>query len=146
MLYYGTRLSDNLSLREPEGYLLCLNVPVARTGTQDYLPEELGLPPASAPVQLGGGTLPLRAGAPALARLRWISDAAYLRIGHPAPPCLPFLMLRGFAPAGAGALCRDGRGPLRPAALGGSPQPRPSQHIAAGIHPAAIPGAGRLRL
>lgn len=43
-LYYGTRLSSNLSLREPEGYLLCLNVPVARSGTQEYLPEELGLP------------------------------------------------------------------------------------------------------
>ena len=42
-LYYGTRLSENISRREPEGYLLCLNVPVARTGTQDYLPEELGL-------------------------------------------------------------------------------------------------------
>ena len=49
MHYYGTRLSENISRREPEGYLLCLNVPVARTGTQEYLPEELGLP--------GGGTL-----------------------------------------------------------------------------------------
>ncbi len=45
MQYYGTRLSENISRREPEGYLLCLNVPVARTGTQEYLPEELGLPP-----------------------------------------------------------------------------------------------------
>ena len=43
MQYYGTRLSENISRREPEGYLLCLNVPVARTGTQDYLPEELNL-------------------------------------------------------------------------------------------------------
>ena len=43
MQYYGTRLSDNISKREPEGYLLCLNVPVARTGVQEYLPEELGL-------------------------------------------------------------------------------------------------------
>ena len=42
-LYYGTRLSENISVREPEGYLLCLNVPVARTGIQEYLPEELGL-------------------------------------------------------------------------------------------------------
>ena len=49
MHYYGTRLSENISRREPEGYLLCLNVPVARTGTQEYLPVELGLP--------GGGTL-----------------------------------------------------------------------------------------
>lgn len=53
MHYYGTRLSENLSRREPEGYLLCLNVPVARTGTQDYLPEELGLPPAA-------GMIPVR--------------------------------------------------------------------------------------
>ena len=41
MIYYGTRLSENISRREPEGYLFCLNVPVARTGTQEYLPEEL---------------------------------------------------------------------------------------------------------
>jgi len=45
--YYGTRLSENISRREPEGYLLCLNVPVARTGTQEYLPEELSLPHSS---------------------------------------------------------------------------------------------------
>jgi len=43
MQYYGTRLSENISRRDPEGYLLCLNVPVARCGIQDYLPEELGL-------------------------------------------------------------------------------------------------------
>ena len=49
MQYYGTRLSENISRREPEGYLLCLNVPVARTGTQEYLPEELGLPAGSGP-------------------------------------------------------------------------------------------------
>ena len=48
MHYYGTRLSENISRRDPEGYLLCLNVPVARTGTQEYLPEEVGLPPGSA--------------------------------------------------------------------------------------------------
>ena len=47
--YYGTRLSENISKREPEGYLLCLNVPVARTGMQEYLPEELGLPAGSGP-------------------------------------------------------------------------------------------------
>ena len=49
MHYYGTRLSENLSRREPEGYLLCLNVPVARTGIQEYLPAELGIA-GSAPV------------------------------------------------------------------------------------------------
>ena len=53
--YYGTRLSDNLSRREPEGYLLCLNVPVARTGTQEYLPGELGLTNAEPPA--GGNEL-----------------------------------------------------------------------------------------
>lgn len=50
--YYGTRLSENISRREPEGYLLCLNVPVARTGTQDYLPEELGLSPGASLVSV----------------------------------------------------------------------------------------------
>ena len=50
MIYYGTRLSENISRREPEGYLLCLNVPVARTGMQEYMPEELDLPPGSGPV------------------------------------------------------------------------------------------------
>ena len=54
MHYYGTRLSENISRREPEGYLLCLNVPVARTGTQDYLPEELGLSPPYKPGAEGG--------------------------------------------------------------------------------------------
>ena len=43
MQYYGTRLSENISRRDPEGYLLCLNVPVARSGTQEYLAEELGI-------------------------------------------------------------------------------------------------------
>ena len=43
MQYFGNRISENISRREPEGYLLCLNVPVARTGMQEYLPEELGL-------------------------------------------------------------------------------------------------------
>ena len=43
MQFYGTRLSENISRRESTGALLCLNVPVARTGIQEYLPEELGL-------------------------------------------------------------------------------------------------------
>ena len=43
LIYFGTRLSENISRREPEGYLICLNVPVARTGVQEYLPSELGL-------------------------------------------------------------------------------------------------------
>ena len=52
MLYYGTKLSENISRREPEGYLLCLNVPVARTGFQEYLPGELNL--AQAPPEAAG--------------------------------------------------------------------------------------------
>ena len=54
MQYYGNRLSENISRREPEGYLLCLNVPVARSGTQEYLPEELGIPPGSFSLPPGG--------------------------------------------------------------------------------------------
>lgn len=41
MLYYATRISDNIRKREPEGYLICVNVPIARSGTQKYLPEEV---------------------------------------------------------------------------------------------------------
>ena len=57
MQYYGTRLSENISRREPEGYLLCLNVPVARTGTQEYLPEELGITPGSSSFPSGPGLI-----------------------------------------------------------------------------------------
>ena len=42
MLYYASRISDNISKREPEGYLFCVNVPIARSGTQQYLQDELG--------------------------------------------------------------------------------------------------------
>lgn len=40
--FYGDRFSPNMT-RTPEGFLICHNVPIARTGTQDYLPRELGL-------------------------------------------------------------------------------------------------------
>lgn len=39
--YYGSRLSPNQT-ETPEGFLICLNVPIARTGTQTYLRSELG--------------------------------------------------------------------------------------------------------
>ncbi len=39
MIYYGSRISDNLST-SPEGFLICHNVPIARTGYQDYLGSE----------------------------------------------------------------------------------------------------------
>ncbi len=40
--YYGSRLSGNMT-ETPEGYLICMNVPIARTGKQTYLRYELGL-------------------------------------------------------------------------------------------------------
>ena len=42
MLYYADRISDNIRRREPEGYLICVNVPIARSGTQRYLQDEIG--------------------------------------------------------------------------------------------------------
>ncbi len=40
--YYASQISDNIS-ETPEGYLICRNVPIARTGIQEYLGQELGL-------------------------------------------------------------------------------------------------------
>lgn len=42
VLYYADRISDNIRKREPEGYLICVNVPIARSGTQQYLQDEIG--------------------------------------------------------------------------------------------------------
>lgn len=42
MTYYGSNISENMT-DTPEGYLLCRNVPIARTGEQVYLARELGL-------------------------------------------------------------------------------------------------------
>lgn len=41
--YYGARFSANMT-RTPEGFLICHNVPLARTGEQDYLGSEVGEP------------------------------------------------------------------------------------------------------
>ena len=41
-IYYGSKLSENMT-ETPEGFLLCLNVPIGRTGSQEYLGQELGL-------------------------------------------------------------------------------------------------------
>ena len=49
MLYFAERISENRALTA-EGYLICRGVPVARSGTQEYWPEELGLPPGDAPL------------------------------------------------------------------------------------------------
>lgn len=40
--FFGSRFSPNMT-RTPEGYLICHNVPIARTGEQTYLGQELGL-------------------------------------------------------------------------------------------------------
>lgn len=40
--YFGTKISDNMT-DTPEGYLICQNVPIARTGEQVYLARELGI-------------------------------------------------------------------------------------------------------
>lgn len=42
IVYYGSTLSPNID-RTPEGYLICRNVPINRTGTQTYLAHELNL-------------------------------------------------------------------------------------------------------
>lgn len=40
--FIRSRLSDRIA-ETPEGYLLCSGVPIARTGSLDYLPEEVGI-------------------------------------------------------------------------------------------------------
>lgn len=42
LAYYGTKLSPHMD-RTPEGYLICRDVPIARTGQQEYLARELQL-------------------------------------------------------------------------------------------------------
>jgi hypothetical protein len=40
-MYYGSRFSPNMT-RTPEGYLVCHNVPIARTGWYDYRGQDIG--------------------------------------------------------------------------------------------------------
>lgn len=40
--FYGSKISEHMT-ETPEGYLVCLGVPIGRTGEQEYLPRELGL-------------------------------------------------------------------------------------------------------
>ena len=40
--YYGSRISEHMT-ETPEGYLICLSVPIARIGSQKYLKSELGI-------------------------------------------------------------------------------------------------------
>lgn len=45
--YYGSQISEHLK-HTPEGYLICLDVPINRSGTQKYLGRELGMDDADA--------------------------------------------------------------------------------------------------
>lgn len=47
LAYYGYTISPN-QLETGEGFLICRNVPIARTGTQEYLGREIGLTGADA--------------------------------------------------------------------------------------------------
>lgn len=40
--YYGSRIGENTT-KTPEGFRVCHNVPIARTGWQEYLDHEIGL-------------------------------------------------------------------------------------------------------
>lgn len=42
LAYYGSRISDHMT-ETPEGFLICHDVPINRTGTQQYLRREIGL-------------------------------------------------------------------------------------------------------
>ena len=42
MQFYGSKLSENIA-KTPEGYLICRNVNIGRTGTQTYYGQELGM-------------------------------------------------------------------------------------------------------
>lgn len=40
--FYGSRISENMT-KTPEGFLICFNVPIARTGWYEYLAQEIGV-------------------------------------------------------------------------------------------------------
>lgn len=42
LAYYGTAISEHIT-KKPNGGIICTGVPVARTGTQEYLARELQL-------------------------------------------------------------------------------------------------------
>lgn len=42
LAYYGSRISDHMT-ETPEGFLICHDVPINRTGSQQYLCREIGL-------------------------------------------------------------------------------------------------------
>ena len=42
LAYYGSRISEHMT-QTPEGFLICHDVPINRTGRQQYLRREIGL-------------------------------------------------------------------------------------------------------
>lgn len=54
MLYYGTKISPH-RIKNDEGFLTCLEVPVARTGTQFYLSEEIECKDKDKAILVNGG-------------------------------------------------------------------------------------------
>lgn len=54
--YYGYTISPN-QIETGEGFLICRNVPISRTGDQEYMGWEIGIP--------GGGRRTDRNGPPA---------------------------------------------------------------------------------
>lgn len=62
--YYGYTISPN-QLETGEGFLICRNVPIARTGDQDYLGAEIGLDGADAGKVLAVHRLPEEVFSPA---------------------------------------------------------------------------------
>lgn len=41
--YYGSKISENMTETKPDNFLICFNVPIARTGWYEYLASEVGL-------------------------------------------------------------------------------------------------------
>lgn len=49
--FYGSRISDNIA-KTPEGFLICYNVPIGRTGEYKYLSCEVGLDDSKNPNEI----------------------------------------------------------------------------------------------
>ena len=76
--YYGSHISEHL-VKTPEGYLICYDVPINRTGTQMYTAGELGLegePERPVTVYRWRRTCSLRR--------RWQLEGKDITRGHPA--------------------------------------------------------------
>ena len=50
LVYYGYTVSPN-QVETGEGFLICRNVPIARTGSQKYLGREINLLPLFHPLE-----------------------------------------------------------------------------------------------